>query len=485
MVPFSSRWASPSPQARSIPPLPSQLEWMLSRLWWPCRTTPWRRAVLSCTKSRARVLDHLFFRGLLAAPFTASGRRGMKDALRKDGRMPTEHRVLIAGAGPVGMVAAAYLAQEGIPVTVVEQAQDLPDDLRASTFHPPTLDMLGRFGVVDALVAQGLICPTWQFRDRRDGVIATFEMARLAEDTAHPYRLQCEQWRLTRMLRDQLARNPDVTFVYDARAVDATQDADGVTLTIERPDATQETLRGAWLIGADGARSAVRKAVGTEFRGQTIPEIYLTLSTPFAFQDAIPDLTHIAYISDPDEWYVLLRTRSLWRVLFPTDPTLTEAQMMDPERVEARLQAVAPNPAGYTLGHRTAYRVHERVVDDYVVGRVMLAGDAAHINNPLGGMGMNGGIHDAFNLAEKLTRVVRGEDASLLGRYARQRRKVALDVVQQQALRNRQILNQRDPAVRRAYHDELRATVADPAKHRAYLLRSAMIQSLRDLEAVA
>ena len=398
-----------------------------------------------------------------------------------------QRRVIVAGAGPAGMVAAAYLAGEGIPVAIVEQERDLPADLRASTFHPPTLDMLTRFGVVDAMIAQGLVCPTWQFRDRHAGVIATFEMGRLAGDTAHPYRLQCEQWRLTRMLRDQLAANPDVTFIYDAKATGVTQDADGVTLSIERPDGSTEELRAAFLVGADGARSAVRRSLGIAFEGMTIPETYLTLSTTFRFEGAIPDLANIAYISDPEEWFVLLQAAGLWRVLLPTAPeeAADEAKMLDPARIEERMQGVLPNPAGYEIRHRTAYRVHERVAGSYAMGRVFLAGDAAHINNPLGGMGMNGGVHDAFNLAEKLTRVWRGEDLSVMERYSRQRRKVALDVVQQQALRNRQLLNQRDPAVRRAYHDELRGIAADPAKHHAYLLRSSMIQSLRDLEDVA
>jgi 3-(3-hydroxy-phenyl)propionate hydroxylase len=401
--------------------------------------------------------------------------------------MGKAHRVIVAGAGPAGMVAAAYLAGEGIPVTIVEQERDLPDDLRASTFHPPTLDMLGRFpGVVDSLIAQGLICRSWQFRDRQNGVIATFEMARLAEGTAHPYRLQCEQWRLTRMLRDILAENPDVTFLYDARAAEVAQDADGVTLTIERPDGSTEALRGAYLVGADGARSAVRRSLGIAFEGMTIPETYLTLSTTFRFEAVMQDLSPIAYISDPEEWYVLLQAAGLWRVLLPTEPkeAAEEARMLAPERIQQRMQGVWPNPAGYEIRHRTAYRVHERVAETYTAGRVFLAGDAAHINNPLGGMGMNGGVHDAFNLASKLAEVWRGADLSLMGRYSRQRRKVALDVVQAQALRNRQLLNQRDPEARKAYHDELRAIVADPAKHRAYLLRSAMIQSLRDLEEV-
>jgi 3-(3-hydroxy-phenyl)propionate hydroxylase len=408
--------------------------------------------------------------------------------LAAEGCMDKARRVIIAGAGPAGLVAGAYLAGEGIPVLIVEQERDLPDDLRASTFHPPTLDMLGRFGVVPAMIEQGLICPTWQFRDRANGVIATFDLGHLKDDTAHPYRLQCEQWRLTRMLRDRLATNPAVTFLYDAKATEVAQDAGGVTLTVERPDGSTEPLRGDYLIGADGARSAVRRSLDIAFDGMTIPETYLSLSTTFRFEQAIPALANIAYISDPEEWYVLLQAAGLWRVLLPTDPAeaADEARMLDPARIEARLQGVCPNPAGYEVRHRTAYRVHERVAACYAVGRVFLAGDAAHINNPLGGMGMNGGVHDAFNLAGKLTRVWKGEaDLSLMGRYDRQRRKVALDVVQQQALRNRQMLNQRDPAVRKAYHDELRATVADPEKHRAYLLRTSMIQSLRDLEEVA
>lgn len=393
-------------------------------------------------------------------------------------------RVIIVGAGPVGLVAAAALAAEAIPVTIIEAERELPDGMRASTFHPPTLDMLERFGVVESLIADGLICPTWQFRDRAEGPIATFDHAVIAGDTRHPYRLQCEQWRLTRLLRDQLAARAEVEFLYDARAVALAQDEAGVTLTIERPDGHRETLAGRHLIGADGARSAIRKALGIGFEGQTIPELYLTLSTPFAYHEAMEGLTNIAYISDPDEWFVLLRNRRLWRLLLPTDPAEPEEVMLSDARIEARMQQVLPRAAPYEITHRTAYRVHERVAERYVAGRVFLAGDAAHVNNPLGGMGMNGGIHDALNLAGKLAEVWRGAPLDSMGRYERQRRKVAREVVQQQALRNRSILNQKDPATRRAFLDDLRATVADPARHRAHLLRTSMIQSLRDLESV-
>ncbi len=394
-------------------------------------------------------------------------------------------RVIVVGAGPVGMVAAVSLLEDGIPVTILEATPDLPDDLRASTFHPPTLDFLDRFGLADRLIAIGLKCPHWQFRDRKEGVIATFDLGLLKDDTNHPYRLQCEQWKLTRMLREMVDGHALGTLITNFVATDVSQDGDGVNVTGSRPDGSLEAFHGRYLIAADGARSPIRKQLGVNFEGMTIPEVFLSLSTEFRFDKAIPELSNIAYISDPNEWYVLLRTPTLWRVLFPTDPQLTDEQMLDPAAIEPRLQAVVEVPEPYTVVHKTAYRVHERVADRYVHGRIFLAGDAAHLNNPLGGMGMNGGIHDAMNLTEKLKAVWQGADPDILQRYERQRRKVALETVQAQALRNRKILNETDPAERQAYHDSLRATVDDPDAHKAYVLRSSMIQSLRDLEKVA
>lgn len=400
--------------------------------------------------------------------------------------MGTENtqRVIIAGAGPVGLVTASLLVDEGIAVTLVETCADLPRDLRASTFHPPTLDMLERFGVVERMIEQGLICPDWQFRDRNEGVVATFELARLAPDTNHPYRLQCEQWRLGELLYARLQRNPLATIRFGTKAVAARQSADGVELDVLLPDGGSETISGTFLVGADGIGSIVRQAIGAAFDGITIPELYLTLSTTYDFREAMPDLSNISYLSDPREWYVLIRTASVWRALFPVDASLDDKDVTSPERGERLLQGAVPRREPYDVAHRTAYRVHERVASTYVKGRMAIAGDAAHVNNPLGGMGLNGGIHDAFNLAGKLIEVIRGAPLETLGRYSRQRRKVALDVVQQTALRNRSILNTREPGARRAYYDELRRITEDPQKHRDYVMRTSMIQSLRDVEQV-
>jgi len=392
--------------------------------------------------------------------------------------------VIVVGAGPVGLVTANLLVDAGIAVSLVEASADLPRDLRASTFHPPTLDMLERFGVVERMIEQGLICPTWQFRDRNEGVVATFELSRLLPDTNHPYRLQCEQWRLGEMLYARLQGNALATVRLGTKATAARQTSDGVELDVALPDGKTETLAGTFLVGADGIGSVVRNAIGAVFDGITIPELFLTLSTTYDFRETMPDLANICYLSDPREWYVLIRTRHVWRALFPVDASLEDKDVTSPARAEKLLQGAVPRGQPYEVTHRTAYRVHERVASTYVKGRILIAGDAAHVNNPLGGMGLNGGIHDAFNLSGKLIEVIQGAPIETLERYSRQRRKVALDVVQQTTLRNRAILNTREPEARRAYYDDLRRIAADPEKHRAYVMRTSMIQSLRDVEAI-
>lgn len=399
-------------------------------------------------------------------------------------RTDNEQHVIIVGAGPVGLVTANLLTDEGIAVSLVETCDDLPRDLRASTFHPPTLDMLERFGVVERMIEQGLICPTWQFRDRKEGVVAEFELARLSPDTDHPYRLQCEQWRLGELLYARLKERPLATVRLGTRAVAARQTADRVELDIRLPDGGGETMRGTFLVGADGIGSVVRSAIGADFDGITIPELFLTISTTYDFRRTMPDLANISYLSDPREWFVLIRTAHVWRALFPVDAALNDSDVTSHERGEGLLQGAVPRDRPYEVLHRTAYRVHERVASSYVKNRMVIAGDAAHVNNPLGGMGLNGGIHDAFNLAGKLIEVIRGAPLDTLEHYSRQRRKVALDVVQQTALRNRSILNTREPAARRAYYDELRGITADPEKHRNFVMRTSMIQSLRDAEKI-
>ncbi len=390
----------------------------------------------------------------------------------------TARRVLIAGAGPVGMIAALRLASAGVPVTVFERAPALTEDLRASTFHPPTLDMLDAFGLTAELIAQGLIARHTQYRDRRDGVIAEFDMQLLAGETAHPYRLQCEQFKLTRLVHARLASMPHAEVRFRASVEDVAQDGDRVVATVSSPEGT-ERHAGAYLIGADGAWSRVRQVLGIEFEGYTYPERFLVASTAHDFSAHMERLSYVNYVSDPDEWCVLLRVPGLWRVLFPTRPEESDDEVMQDEPIQRRLQSVLPNPDGYVTQHRTLYRVHQRVAQRYRNGRAFLVGDAAHINNPLGGMGMNGGVHDALNLTDKLVAVLQGEaDEASLDRYERQRRPIAIDYINANTARNKKTLEERDPAARARNRAEMRRTAEDPAAARAFLRKTSMIEAL-------
>jgi 3-(3-hydroxy-phenyl)propionate hydroxylase len=393
--------------------------------------------------------------------------------------MTDNDRVLIAGAGPVGCSAALYLAQRGIPVTLVEAGATLPEDLRASTFHPPTLDMLDDLGVVDQLLEQGLNCPTWQYRDTREGVIANWDLGVLKNDTGHPYRIQCEQYKLTRIIVAELEKMDNVDVRFQVRATGTSQDERGVNLYVDTLDGP-EKLKGRYLIAADGASSVVRVSQGIEFPGLTFPELWLCTSTEFKFEDHFEDLAPIAYIADPDFWFVFVRVPGLWRLLLPSRVGENADSLVTDETVQDRMHQVCPKTGDYDTFHRTAYSVHQRVAETYRKGRVFLAGDSAHINNPLGGMGMNGGIHDAINLSEKLVKVWTGQaDDRELEKYDAQRRPIAVDYVQQTTMRNKAMLEETDSETRKAKQDEMRRIVSDPGLAREYLMQSSMISALK------
>jgi len=379
-------------------------------------------------------------------------------------------RVVVAGAGPVGLAAANVLADAGIAVTVFEAEPRLPENLRASTFQPPTLDLLARFGATARLIEMGRIARQVQYRDRA-GWIAELDFGVLSADTEHPFRVQCEQYRLNQVLA---ARLPDVRFGAEVTAVQ--QDADGVTVTINGA----EKLRGDWLIGADGGRSRVREALGIALEGFTWPERFLVASTPFDFAQVLPRLADVSYFADPQEWFFLLRVRDMWRAMFPTRAEESEADILSDASIERRLQRVHARSGRYEITHRTLYSVHQRVAENYGRGRVFLAGDAAHLNNPLGGMGMNGGIHDAFNLAEKLAAVIRGQrPVEELSRYERQRRPVALEYVNRITIANKRHLEMCDADEQRRWRAELEHAASDSVAEREYMLKVSMIASLR------
>ena len=383
--------------------------------------------------------------------------------------------VVVAGAGPVGCVASAMLASEGTEVTLLEAAPELPRELRASTFHPATLDLLDRFDVTDEMIRRGLIAPRFAYRDRRQGVVAEFDLGALADATNYPYRLQCEQFKLCEVMLDRFDPMANITVRFGAEVTGAMDLGDAASVRL----ASGETLTADAVVAADGAASAVRKSLGLGFDGMTYEDRYLVLSTPFEMANHLDDLAYVNYISDPDEWLVLLRTADLWRALFPVGDDETDAEALSDESAQRRLQGIVARSGPYEVAHRTIYRVHQRVADRFLVGRVVLMGDAAHINNPLGGMGMNGGIHDAVLLGASLAAVLRGDlGADRLAHHAALRRDLAIDYVRRHTHENAQSLAAPDGAARQRALDQMAARAANPDEARAYLLQASMINAV-------
>jgi len=393
-------------------------------------------------------------------------------------------QVVISGGGPVGLICAYALARRGVTVTVLDQNSELQDDPRAATTHPATLELLDGLGVIDQVIEQGLVAEEFEFWDRPTGEkVATFDHAALSEDTKFPFVVQCEQFKLAKIFLAKLQGEATATVLFDHNVTAIDHTPEGVTVTATTPDG-EKTFEGDWLIGADGGRSVVRKSAGIDFEGFTWPERFLVLSTPFDFQ-AERGMSFRNYIADPEEWCNCFKVAAdgppgLWRLVFPADPNADEADLLSDEFVQEKMQKFFKRDSDYDIVHRNLYNVHQRVAATFRLGRVLLAGDSAHVNNSIGGMGLNGGIQDAVNLTDKLAAViVDGADERLMDLYDKQRRTYAVEFVQEQTIANKKRLEAKDPEARAANMADLRETAADPAKARNFLLGASMIRAMR------
>jgi 2-polyprenyl-6-methoxyphenol hydroxylase-like FAD-dependent oxidoreductase len=391
----------------------------------------------------------------------------------------TSARVVIAGAGPVGCTAALMLAQAGIPVTLIEAEDVLPTDMRASTFHPPSLDMLAKLGVTQKLIPQGLIAARYQYRDRMSDRYAEFNLGVLEDIVEHPYRLQCEQFKLTQTVVQMLKEFSHADVRMGTSITGFEQNAAGVSVSVTDKAGKTETIEARYLIGSDGTRSVVRKGANIEFEGFTYPELFLVLSTDYGMDQNFDNLADVNYVSDSEEWCTILRVPDSWRVLFPTANDATAEQLTDPQALQDRMRRLTRTTGNFNILHTSLYRIHQRVAKQYRVGNVLLAGDAAHANNPLGGMGMNGGLHDAVNLCEKLADIMLdGASEDLLDLYDRQRRIVTVEYVQAQTIQNKKNIEEANEDSRLQRIEDFRAIAADRDQSITFLRRNSMIDAV-------
>jgi len=397
-------------------------------------------------------------------------------------------RVIVAGGGPVGLMTALGLAHAGVPVLLIEQEPALTVDLRAGSYHPPTLEAMAPYGITARMLERGIKVRHWQIRDRKNPEwVANWDLGLLADLTPYPYRFHLEQHQLTPIILDFLRQEPLAEVQFGARFVDVLQSDGGVRVTYERGGAT-EVVDGAYLVGADGGRSNVRKSIDMAFEGFTWDERFMVISTSFDFQTI--GYAKNAYIADPDQWVTLFQMPGdgtpYWRIVIPTDIGVPEDAIAAPAAVEAWLQNFEPRDAPYEVLYNSFYRVHQRVARNFRSGRVLLAGDAAHLNNPLGAFGLNSGIQDAANLILKLAAVWHGSAPdSLLDVYDRQRHTATVEHVQANSIANKRTMEQRDPELRRLHFEELVRTANTPELARRYLINSSMIAAVQRASEVA
>ena len=387
--------------------------------------------------------------------------------------------VIVVGAGPVGTVAALACATRGAAaghsVTLLEAQTRIDDSPRASTTQPPTLEMLAELGLIDEYLRVGLVSRTFQFWDRPTRqLIAEFDFDRLKGETSFPYVVQTEQHKLANMAIARLRRMENAEVRLGERVTAIDQKDDSVTVTT-----SHASLEADYVIGADGGRSTVRKALGIDFEGYTWPERFLVVTTRFDFQAALGCCLR-TYMADPEEWTNLFKVagddlKGRWRAVFNTREDEKDEEALSDAAVRARLSRVYVPEKERDYLHLNLYAVHQRVARNFRKGRVFLCGDAAHVNNPIGGLGLNSGIHEAWHLSALLNRALCGENPDL-DEYESIRRPLNIKYVQEQTVANKKRLEEREPAQRAKRFAELRAMADDPRRHKAFLMRAALLE---------
>ena len=368
-------------------------------------------------------------------------------------------RVIVAGAGPVGLTAALVLADGGAEVTLLEKRGGLNTASRASTFHPPTMEILDRLGCATPLLEEGALVDRIQYRTPA-GVFAEFPLSLLAGETRFPFRRHLEQARVTPALLARLAALPNATLRFGAEVVGVAQDAAGVRVAL----AGGGTLSADVLFATDGGRSAVREALGIGFPGMTYPHRVLRLMTRDDLARLLPGLAPISYLHHEGRSLSFLRMPDCWRIIIRVPPETPDAAALDDAWILARLRDGLPAwDAMPATIHRDVYAASRHLADRLHDGCVFLMGDAAHLTNTRGGMNMNAGIHDAWTVARAL--LAGGIPAAAAA--ARERHRIARDL----------LLPRTDRSVSggEGWLKRVRATAADPDAARAFLREGAML----------
>lgn len=376
-------------------------------------------------------------------------------------------RVIVVGAGPVGLAAAVALADRGVPVLLLEKRDRLTAASKASTFHPSTLEVLDALGVIEPVLAQGARIDKIQYRTIEDGIIAEYDLGLLAGDTRYPFRLHLEQARVTPLLMDRLRAHDHADIRFGVEVLDARSVAGGVEVEAKGARG-RETLTGRYLIGADGARSAIRESLGISFKGSAYDTKVLRLMTDMDMEAWLPGLAPVTYVFNGAKSTSLLRMPDCWRIILRLPSSIPDEEVLEPAWMLERLRQVLPMAERLPpLLNTDTYSASKRVAARYRHGNVFLAGDSVHVTNTRGGMNMNCGFHDAYCLAGAMAEALDMAEDGPLDAYARERRRIATDY----------LIPRTDRSVGDAatWLKTVKARAADPEAMHAFLMEGAML----------
>lgn len=376
--------------------------------------------------------------------------------------------VLVAGAGPVGLVTALLLARAGIRVRVFEKREALSRASRASTFHPPTLAILDELGVADTAVSAGRVVREIQYLNDVHTVLARFDMSHLATETPFPFRLHYEQAELTYTILGALKQLPNAEVNFGAEVVGAETAGSKVAVDVRFAAGRQKVI-GSWLFAADGAHSAVRESLGIQFDERPYETRVLRIMTGQDLNSVVPGIAPLSYIFNAEGSCSLLRMPDCWRIILRVPAEISERLALDSDWRTEQLGRF------FSLGDLREsefvsvdiFAVSRALAGENQAGRIFLVGDAAHLTNTRGGMNMNCGIHDAYAIAGALIDTLKGGPASMLGRRARERHEIA----------RRELIPRTDQRVAKAddWLREVRDCAGDPDKSRRFLRSASML----------
>ena len=402
----------------------------------------------------------------------------------------SEPQVIIAGAGPVGLVTALGLAQRGIRVLVLEKNSiEVPPQWRGSTIHPPTLAIFDELGLADEIIVGAIKVEVLQYRDLEIQQVVNFDYDCLDGLVKFPFRLQYEQYKVLKLLRTAASNNSKIEIQYDSLIESVNQDSNGVSVQVSKNGVTK-SVRADWLVGADGSHSAVRKALGIELDGFTYPYPTTVVATPFKFEDHFPGLAPVTYWSGPTGRLSMIRTPDIWRIAMTTplegvdissddrgsisEPTQDFIVAID--LLLSRIPGVSL--ADLELKQYEVYRSHQRIAREFSVDRVALAGDAAHLTTTNGGMGLNSGVQDAAALVKALEAAIALNGSGPISQYAKERKEFCANFLQPTTTTNHKTVDNPDYEARKSRLNELSADTNNPEIVKQVIARASMISEL-------